>query len=89
MKCPCKECICLAVCKHKNYTAMLNECIMINNYLYDNIESFKSKTPRYADWRVDDFDKRIVKAIDSLKPSKWKFVLTDKESNVVAKDADI
>ena len=32
-KCPCKECICLPVCKHKYIGVLFSECQLIEDYI--------------------------------------------------------
>ncbi len=34
MKCPCKDCICVPMCKHKNYFNLLGECEIISAYCF-------------------------------------------------------
>jgi len=64
MKCPCKECISLAICRHKDYLELFIECYIIRQYIphHDNYVSRNS-------YRV----KRLFKV---LNPTLWKYVST-------------
>ena len=33
IKCPCIECICLAICRNKGYLRLVNGCELVNSYL--------------------------------------------------------
>ncbi len=33
IKCPCEECICLAVCRNKFYLNLVEDCELISSYL--------------------------------------------------------
>jgi hypothetical protein len=32
MKCPCEGCITLAICRHKTYTRLFRDCILLREY---------------------------------------------------------
>ena len=33
MECPCNNCICIPVCKHKKYTKLFKDCILLRTYI--------------------------------------------------------
>ena len=59
MKCPCEDCLCVPICRHKIYTKLV-ECSLITEYLID---------PRLFWARPLD---RILKVEECLKPIIWK-----------------
>jgi len=34
--CPCKNCICVPICRHKPYSFLIQECDLVYNYLSDS-----------------------------------------------------
>lgn len=34
-ECPCKNCICVAVCQYRGYVELLTQCKLVAYYLYD------------------------------------------------------
>jgi hypothetical protein len=44
-ECPCEECICLPICRHKSWTDLSEHCLLISNYI--NINWGKSYTRYY------------------------------------------
>lgn len=33
MKCPCEDCLCVPICRHKNYFSLFNSCRLIDKYV--------------------------------------------------------
>jgi len=33
-KFPCKECICIAICSGKDFSVLMEDCILIHDYYY-------------------------------------------------------
>jgi len=62
LECPCKNCICLSVCRHKYYTTMFNYCIFITDYL-----------PYNGDWNSRSQTK-LLKIYNILSPTKWNLI---------------
>lgn len=58
MKCPCEECICLAICRHKEYYMLFVDCSLITIYM-DTVESITEDTARFSSIR------------STLKPTTW------------------
>ena len=38
---PCNNCICVAVCRHKQYVSTLEDCSLIRDYINKNAKSIK------------------------------------------------
>ncbi len=36
IKCPCKDCICLPVCRHKDVDRLVKKCILLDAFIEDN-----------------------------------------------------
>ena len=61
-QCPCIECICKAVCRHKGFVQLIHDCILVDNYHSEYIERDR-KAFLYS-----------LKAMqDILKPTNWKY----------------
>lgn len=63
--CPCNDCICLAICRPKQYPELVRECSLIVKYLtnpFDYKESVPRKTGRL----------KIIQK--SLKPTMWTLI---------------
>ena len=35
-KCPCKDCICLPICRHKNVDRLVKKCTLLDEFIEDN-----------------------------------------------------
>lgn len=70
MKCPCKDCLCVPICRHKKYIKIV-ECSLLRGYLID---------PCTARIRPS---KRILKVEKIIHPVHWKCHTKNKRSNVV------
>lgn len=33
-KCPCEQCICIPVCRHKYFKDCVLDCVLVENFLY-------------------------------------------------------
>jgi hypothetical protein len=33
LKNPCSKCVCTPICRHKSFNQLLNDCILVNNYI--------------------------------------------------------
>jgi len=59
-KCPCINCICVPMCKHKFFSELKTQCSLVYDYLtYDR----KSLIDMYTD--------RVNKIYKVLKPTTW------------------
>jgi hypothetical protein len=69
--CPCKDCICVPKCRHKEFIKLFNDCLLLRIY-----------EPNYP-VIVEREKDRIYKIRDILKPTEWDFtrVRTKSSSN--------
>jgi hypothetical protein len=86
-KCPCLNCICKAMCRHRIYLTTITSCPLIRDYVY--YENSK--------WEGDDVIKHrrlFLTFYNILKPKKWfidriegneGFVITGKPEGIVTK----
>ncbi len=58
-KCPCEACICVAVCRHKSYTGLFDDCRLITEYLPYHLFCIKRK------------DSKLSCIAKALEPAKW------------------
>ena len=59
--CPCIKCICKPICKHKSYTHLFKECILLSRY----ISNYGNKHER---------NHLLISILqESLKPTKWRY----------------
>lgn len=64
-KCPCYECICVAVCRHKEYLDMINQCkTLLDTLYYDHKVTVEDRREFFMDIL---FDTEKV-----LKPTSWR-----------------
>ena len=71
--CPCHNCICVPVCKHKKYFALTRGCQLIRDFIDHELSSTTE---------VSDIQNAVHRRIiyESLKPAAW---LIDKNGWVV------
>jgi hypothetical protein len=41
--CPCENCVCVAVCRNKQYTQLIADCILVEEYLVHPLYVFKNR----------------------------------------------
>jgi hypothetical protein len=56
---PCLNCVCVPVCRQKEYDQLIMECSIISNFLYRNHKRIKS------------FKTRLIAIESILKPIIW------------------
>ena len=72
MKCPCIDCICIAVCRHKEFFDMLNDCHLIVMRLYYTDTDVPGTRSRSFS--------RTVKEIETyLEPTSWHIKKVDND----------
>ena len=59
IKCPCEDCLCVPICKHKDYSDLFYKCSLIDDYTRE--KPFKAKMS----------SSRLKIVVDILQPSKW------------------
>ncbi len=62
MKCPCKDCICIPICRHKPLDKLLRGCVLLTNYFVKHISPIGETEKRIKVRQV---------VIDTIKPSQW------------------
>ena len=62
MICPCENCICISVCKHKHYVQLFINCILLKKYL-----------PNYQDARKRS-QNRLSNLYNIIQPTTWSVV---------------
>lgn len=58
---PCESCLCIPICRHKEYDALVNQCSIIVHYLFNK---------RIYDAR-DDFWHRLEKVRRDIQCTEW------------------
>lgn len=71
MKCPCKECICVAICRLKSFSNMKDGCSLVQEYL--NIPLITEATEESF------FSLRIYDIYMNQKPILWRHISVRKE----------
>ena len=74
---PCKDCICVPICKHKNYTQLIGECDLIFDLLYKRAEM-----SRQGGYRQRSFKVNILKVEEYLKPTTWETSYEGEKGNL-------
>jgi hypothetical protein len=66
--CPCKDCICIPMCKWKKYKSLIEECnILAESLYYEGV--LLERNP--------EFNQLIYKTVKYLKPVMWGITETD------------
>ena len=60
MDCPCKNCICVAICSNKLYGDLIDDCSLLREFMADPFFATKGRTKCLKDLQR------------YLKPSTWK-----------------
>jgi len=63
MSCPCKDCICVPICRHKKHYVLFDQCVLLKDYIQEFYEPEK-RDPN-----------KIFELRDILKPTLWDLVL--------------
>jgi hypothetical protein len=59
--CPCKDCICVPVCRHKQYSALIFGCTLLQKYLRNGFMFGEPSRP----------NGKLKLVQKSLQPSAW------------------
>ena len=62
MNCPCENCICLPVCKHKKYYNLFTDCSLIKKYI-----PFGNRDREY-----------LYQLEEIMKPTRWRLIKNKK-----------
>ena len=60
--CPCEDCICIAVCRHKYFAVLKADCELVEQFLFEGMTYTR---------RRGDFDYRIYQVYLIIKPIHW------------------
>ena len=67
---PCEDCICIPICKLRGYSNLLDQCKIVDEYLYPYI--YRRSDVRFdQDEAVDIFSSRVLDVAAIMKPVKW------------------
>jgi len=66
--CPCENCICMSICRHKRYLVLFEDCTILKKF---------ESNPNIIEHRLNE---KIILLEKVLQPSKW-FIKTYHESN--------
>jgi len=58
---PCKRCICLAICRHKNYGDLFNDCYPLSKF-------FNNRLKQHYSWELD------TNLLHCLKSTGWELL---------------
>jgi len=68
VQCPCENCICIPVCKIKEYGKLLDECNTLMTYFHRNVEEINPSDKLHIIERVR---KNVLIVEDILQPIRW------------------
>ena len=63
-KCPCEQCICIPICRHKDYYTLVSSCHLVKTELFYDAEADNQFRHRW-------FSRSIVNIEKYLKPMLW------------------
>ena len=69
-KCPCENCVTLAVCRLKEYQHLVGDCRLLRDQLY--------KGPIDSRYRTIDFFSNVTGVRDALQPMHWQIFPEEK-----------
>jgi len=64
--CPCEECICKSICRHKPYPTMFRSCSLVYSWMYGEDFKNKHKDVHYLSHRYS-----MRELCKVLKPTRW------------------
>ena len=66
MKIPCKDCICIPMCRHKNYNKLMIDCTTLFELLY-----VEAKGVIKLNGNSNEFEEAILKVQEYIQPITW------------------
>jgi len=83
-KCPCIDCVLIAICKYKTFIEVQNECSLLEHHLYiDMVDSNHVFSKKRA-----DFNERVKEVHDTLIPTRWDIINKIGILNISDPDSD-
>jgi hypothetical protein len=73
LKCPCENCVCMAICRLKTYPELFLQCTLLLDY-----------EPRYSSKNGRDY-RKMYRLQDILKPINWQYKDEDGEALIHTK----
>lgn len=84
MKIPCKNCLCKAICHHKSYTKLMEDCSIIRRIVSKAVKERMGK-----DLFTDKYKKRywklLIEISKQINPYKWSVEHSKQNSSFVLK----
>jgi hypothetical protein len=78
MKVPCKDCICIAICRQKHFRDLLCHCHIISGFLFTDVDDEDGNDISYVE--------AIFDIEEILSPSEWSSIFTKLGKNNVLPD---
>ncbi|MHA1972856.1 MAG: hypothetical protein ACTSW1_07680 [Candidatus Hodarchaeales archaeon] len=87
-KSPCKECICVPVCKNKIFDRIIEDCLLVRVYLFhesSGVYVISQKFIKGLGWhkKRDGYGKKIDTIMNDLKPFWFYDKLADERRNLI------
>jgi len=73
-ECPCIDCICIPICRHKRYMNIFRECILLRTY-----------EPGYCQ-SITRSKKMIQTIYDLILPTMWRISYSDRWTLIIRED---
>ncbi len=70
---PCHKCVCIPICRHKHFNRLVDDCILVDEYIMHNIIYMKHTNYVYT-----------KSVMDVLNPTRWEV-----GSNHLIKELDL
>lgn len=74
---PCKDCLCVPICRQKQYYYLIEDCSILDEFLYLDKARFIEGTSRMTT-RKERFPESLNEIYETLNPTTWR---SDKEVN--------
>ena len=74
---PCYNCICMAICRQKEFQKVMSECPLVREVLY--LDGMKIADSRY---RKPGFKRRIHLIEEALNPLHWELQVNPLSDNI-------
>ena len=72
---PCENCVLIAMCRHKKFERIVDECnLLVDNLYFDGEQKWA---------RSKNFTAKITKIRDVLRPKEWTLIKDDTDRNFI------
>lgn len=81
---PCKDCVCIAICRNKLFDAIISECRLLLDALYFDRTTTDGARSKY-------FGNKVIMIYNMLQPEYWKIEIDEKgfTNILINKEKDI